>query len=174
MKDRILLLDGHPGLFLLKHALYLPHLLFNLRSASYHYNPELLAEYDKVTRSTTEALCNIHLDDNTMSQAKLYVWYGGLGLRTAAGLALPAFLSSRAASISLANDILRQPTNKQEDDDEFRAWLDRNLVLLSNAHEQRNWDDIQCSSAVVTLVPVLSQHRLASFKAASRPVSALG
>ena len=169
MNDRILLLDGHPGLFLLKNAFSLPRLLLTLRSAPCH--PELLAEYDVITRLTTEALCNIHLDDNSWSQAKLPFRYGGLGLCTAEDLALPAFLSSRTESISLVNEILRQPTNKQEDDDEVRAWLDQNLVLPSNAHKQRNWDDIQCSSAVTTLVPVLNQHRLACFKAASRPES---
>ena len=171
MNDRILLLDGHPGLFLLKNAFSHPRLLHTIRSAPCHHHPELLAEYDVITRSTTEALCNIHLDDNSWSQAKLPVRYGGLGLLTAADLALLAFLSSRAASIRLVNDILSQPMNKQEDDDEVRAWLDRNLVLPSNTHKQRNWDDIQSSSAVATLVPVLNQHRLACFKAALRPES---
>ena len=136
-----------------------------------HHHPELLSEYDVITRSTTEALCNIHFDDNSWSQAKLPVRYGGLGLGTAADLALPAFLSSSAASICLVNNILRQPTNRQEDDDEVQAWLDQNLVLPSNAHKQRNWDNIQCSSAVATLVPILNQHRLACFKAASHPES---
>ena len=146
INDRILLFDGHPGHILLKNAFSTPpHLLLNLRSAPCHHHPELLAEYDVITRSTTEALCNINFDDNSWSQAKLPVRYGGLGLRTAADLALPAFLSSRAVSIRLVNDILRQPTNKQEDDDEVRAWLDQNLVLPSNAHKQRNWDDIQPS-----------------------------
>ena len=171
MNERILLLDGHPGLFLLKNAFALPRLLLTLRSAPCYHHPELLAEYDVITRSTTEALCNIHFDDNSWSLAKLPVLYGGLGLRTAADLALPAFLSSRAVSISLVNDIQGQPTIKQEDDDEVRAWHDRNLVLPSNTHRQRYWDDIQCSSAVATLVPVLSQHRLACFKAATRPES---
>ena len=137
----------------------------------YHHHSELLAEYDVITLSTTEASCNIQFDDNNWSQAKLPVRYGGLGLRTAADLVLSTFLSSRSASISLANDILRQPTNKQEDDDEIRTWLDRNLVLTFNTHRQINWDDIQCSSAVATLVPVLNQHRLACFMAASRPES---
>ena len=168
MSDRILLLDGHPGLLLLKKAIFL---LRTLRSAPCHHHPELLAEYDEVTRSTTEALHNVHFDDNSWSQAKLPVRYGDPGLRTAADLALRAFLSSRAASISLASDILRQPTNKQEDDDEVRAWVDRNLVLPSDTHKQRNWYDIQRSSAVATSIPVLSQHRLACFKAASRPES---
>ena len=52
-----------------------------------------------------------------------------------------------------------------------RAWLDQNLVLPFNTHKQRNLDDIQCSSAVATLVPILNQHHLACFKAASRPES---
>ena len=112
MNDCIVLLDGHPGLLLLKNAFSLLRLLLTIRSALCHYHPELLAEYDVITRSTTEALCNIHFGDNSWSQAKLPVRYGGLGLRTAADLALPAFLSSRAASISLVNDILHQPTNK--------------------------------------------------------------
>ena len=119
MKDRILMLDGLPGLFLLKNAFSLPRLVHTLRSAPCH--PELLAEYDVITRSTTEALRNIHLDDNSWTQAKLPNRYGGLGLRTAEDLALPVFFSSCAASISLVNDILRQPTNKQEDDDEVRG-----------------------------------------------------
>ena len=97
MNDRILLLDGHPGLFMLKNA---ASLLFPLRCAPCHHNPELLDECDEVTHSTTEELCSIYFDDNSWSQAKLPVRYGGLGLRTAADLALPAFLSSRAASIS--------------------------------------------------------------------------
>ena len=58
-----------------------------------------------------------------------------------------------------------------DDNEEVQASLDRNLVLPSNTHKLRNLYDIQCSSAVATLIPVLYQHRLACFKAASRPES---
>ena len=81
----------------------------------------LMAEFDDVTRSTTEAECNIHFDDNSWPQAKLPVRYGGIGLRTIADLVLSAFLSTLAASNCLVNDILRQPTNTPEDDDEARS-----------------------------------------------------
>ena len=160
MSDRILLLDGLPGLILLKNAFSLPRLLPTHRTASCHHHPELLAEYDEDTRSTSEALCSIHFDENSWSHAKLPVRYGGLGLRTVTDLALLAFLSSRVASNSLSNDILHQPTNAPEDNDEFRAWRDRNFDLPSDSHKQINWDDIQCSSAVATLAPLLNQHRL--------------
>ena len=126
MIDRILLLDFHSGLFLLKNDFSLPRLLLSLRSAPCHHHPELLAEYDEVTCSTTEALCNIHFDDNCWSLAKLPVQYGGLELRTAADLALLAFLSSRAERNSLVNHILCQPTNTPE-----AKKLGRYSVLLS-------------------------------------------
>ena len=167
MNDRIFLLDAHRSLFLLKNAISLPLLLLSLRSAPCHHHPELHDEIDEVTRLTTEALCNIHFDDNSWSQAKLPVRYGGLGLRKAADMALTAFLSSRSASCCLYNDIPRQPTNTPEDDDKVRAWQDPNLVLLSNTHMQRNWDDILCSSVVATFVPVLN--RQVCFKAALCP-----
>ena len=114
MNARILLLNGHPGLILLKNAFSVSRLLFNLRSASCHHHPELLAEYDEVTRSTTEALCNIHLDDNSWSQANQPVRYGGLRLRTAADLALPAFLSTRArVTVWLTTSYVSQRTHQR-------------------------------------------------------------
>ena len=137
--------------FLLQNAFSLPRLMFNLRSAPCHHHVRRLRHYATFILTTI-----VDRRPNCL--------FG-----TAADLALPAFLSSRAASNSLVNHILRHPTNTPEDDDEVRAWLDQNLVLPSNTHKQTNWDDIQCSSAVATLIPVLNQHRLACFKAASRP-----
>ena len=121
MTDRIILLDGHPCLFLLKNSLALPRLLLTIRTAPCLHHPELLAEYDEVTRSTTKELFNVHFDDNGWSPVKLPVRYDGLGLRTATDLALPAFLSSLTASNSLVNDILHQPTNTPDDNEEVRA-----------------------------------------------------
>ena len=112
-----------------------------------------------------------YLNDNGWSQIKLPARHGELGFRTATDLALPALMSSRAASNSFVNDILHQTTNPLEDNEEVRAWLDRNLDLPSVCRKQENWDDIQCSSAIVTLVPLRNQHCLACFKADSRPES---
>ena len=55
--------------------------------------------------------------------------------------------------------------------DEVLFWLDQNLVLSSNTHKQRNWNNIQWFSSVATLVPLHNQHCLVCFKAASRPES---
>ena len=95
MSDRVLLLDG---IFLLKKAFSLPRLPSTLRTAPCHHHPVLLAEYDKVTRSTTEKLCNVYFDDGSCLQARPPVRHGGHGLRTETDLALPAFLASHSAS----------------------------------------------------------------------------
>ena len=142
MCDRIHLLDDLPCLFLLKNVFSLPRLLSTLRTTPCHHHPELLAEYDNVTRSATEELCNVHFEGNSWSRDKLPVRHFRLRLRTATDLALSVFLSSRAASNSLVNDILHQPTNTPEDNDEFRARLYINLGLPSDSHKQRNWDEI--------------------------------
>ena len=78
MSDRILLLDGHPGFFLLKNAFSLPRLLFTLKTAPCCHHPERLAEYHNVTRLTTEPVCNVHFDDNSWLMAKLLVLHSGL------------------------------------------------------------------------------------------------
>ena len=121
MSDRILFFDGYSGLFLLKNAFFLPRLLQTLRTVKCRHHPELLAKCHEVTCSTTEVLFNVHFDDNSCSQDKLPVRYGGLVFRTATDLALPAFMSSRAASNGLVNDIFHQPTNTPEDNDEVRV-----------------------------------------------------
>ena len=71
----------------------------------------------------------------------------------------------------LVNDILHQPTNTPEDKDEVGAWPGRNVDLPAYSHKQRNWDDIQCSSAVATFILLLNQRLLDCFKAASCPES---
>ena len=94
-----------------------------------HYHPELLAEYDAITRLTNEALCNIRFEP------KLPVLCGCLALRTAADQALPTFLSSHTASNSLAPSILHQPTDKQEDMMRFglgRTKITIYLLTLTN------------------------------------------
>ena len=116
--------DRHPDLILLKNAFSLSRLVLSHRTAPCHHHPERLAEYHRLTRSTTEELCNVHFDDNSWSQAKPSAMLGGFGLRTSTDLALPDFLSSRAASNSLVNDILRQRPNTLEDNVEVRDWMD--------------------------------------------------
>ena len=130
MNDRIIVNDGHPDIFLLKNAFSFQRFLFTLRSMPCHHHPELLAEHDEVTRSKTEALCNIHFDDNSWSQAKLPVRYGGFGLRIAANLALPAFCPHAwRVEVWLTKSSVSQRTNKRTTMWLGLAWTDISSYL---------------------------------------------
>ena len=51
----------------------------------------MLPQYDAVIKNTLQVVLNIELNDVTWSQATLPVANGGLGVRLATDLALPAF-----------------------------------------------------------------------------------
>ena len=158
-------------MLLVINAFSLWSLLLTHRTTLCRHHPEHLAEYEKVTRSTTEEMGGVQLNVSSWSQTWLHHRHGGHWLRTATDLVLLVIPSPRAASNCLANDMLHLPTNTPEGNEEVRARLDRNHDVHSESHKQINWDDIQYSSAVATEVPVLNQHILACFKAASRPES---
>ena len=114
----------------LRNAFSIHRLLLALRSAPCHHHPELLAEYDVITRSTTEALCNIHFDDNSWSQAKLPVRYGDLGLRTAADLVLPCFCPhERRVSVWSTTSSVSQRTNKRKTMRFLPSWTEISSYL---------------------------------------------
>ena len=66
----------------------------------------MLTQYDTVIKNTLQIILNIELSDLTWDQATLPVVNGGLGVRLATDLALPAFLSSVAGSTSLVLQLL--------------------------------------------------------------------
>ena len=57
-------------------------------------------------RSTLQHIMNVDLSDETWDQATLPVASGGLGIRRATDVALPAYLSSVAGSHSLITQLL--------------------------------------------------------------------
>ena len=93
LASRLKSLNAHDGLFLLKNCFSIPKLLYLLRCSAC-YKSSLLAEYDDVIRQTLNVILNIDLSDVIWKQATLPVSSGGLGIRLAVDLALPAFLSS--------------------------------------------------------------------------------
>jgi hypothetical protein len=66
----------------------------------------VLTEYDTVIKNTLQVVLNIELSDSICNQATLPVANGGLGVRLATDLALPAFLSSVAGSSALVLQLL--------------------------------------------------------------------
>jgi hypothetical protein len=105
LSSRLTSLSAHDALFLLKNCFSLPKLLYTLRCAPC-YRSTILLEYDVTIKKTLQTILNINLIDMVWSQATLPVSNGGLGIRLATDLALPAFLSSLAGCVDLSLQLL--------------------------------------------------------------------
>ena len=93
LASRLTSLQAQDALFLLKNCFSTPKLLYILRCGAC-YKSTVLSEYDDVIRDTLKIVLNVDLTDDIWKQATLPVSKGGLGVRLASDLALPAFLSS--------------------------------------------------------------------------------
>ena len=94
MGERLAMIDAHDALFLLRNCFAIPKLTYFLRTAPFFKKQEILAKYDEVLRSSLETILNVTLEGDAWVQSSLPASKGGLGIRWASDLALPAFLSS--------------------------------------------------------------------------------
>ena len=123
LADRLTSLNAHDALFLLKNCFSTPKLLYTLRCLLC-YQSAVLPQYDAVIKNTLQVVLNIELNDVTWSQATLPVANGGLGVRLATDLALPAFLSSVAGSTALVFQLLPSRFHASA------GWSPRSYVLF--------------------------------------------
>ena len=78
---------------------------YTLRCAA-SFKSSVLQEYDGVIKHTLKVILNVDLTDDVWRQATLPVSSGGLGVRLATDLALPAFLSSVNGAADLTMKLL--------------------------------------------------------------------
>ena len=98
-------LSLHHRLFLLKHCVGIPRLLYMIRSSPCFLFPEVLRNIDASFRQFLTETLNIQLDGKAWRQASLPVKAGDLGVRRIEDLALPAYLSSSSAAEALVLQI---------------------------------------------------------------------
>ena len=104
LANRLKLLTAHDAFFLLKNCFSLPKLQYILRCAPC-YNSQILQLYDNTIREALQSILNITLTETAWRQATLPVRNGGIGVRLATQVALPAFLSSVASSSALVHTL---------------------------------------------------------------------
>ena len=80
-----------------------PHEAFYLLRAGSMAEHQSLLVYDGILRSTLEDIMNVRLDNKQWSQAIQPVKHGGLGIRSAVDVSLPAFISSCIQSGDLSH-----------------------------------------------------------------------
>ncbi|GAU97086.1 hypothetical protein RvY_08441 [Ramazzottius varieornatus] len=106
MTLRLEKISSHQALFLLKSCLSIPKLLYVLRCSPAYKCQQSLRHFDDAIRSCAAKIANIDMNDDTWRQASLPVANGGLRLRCAAELALPAYLASVHAAHHLVSQIV--------------------------------------------------------------------
>jgi len=100
------LTEPHQAFFILKNCLSFPKLIYLLQSAPCFKCKEELEVFDTAIKTNMEKICNVSFGEENWSQASLPIRHTGLGLRSAADLSLPCFLSSFHACKGLVNRLL--------------------------------------------------------------------
>src|SRR6218665_729754 len=95
--ERLGMVDKHDALILLRCSMSSPKLLYTLRCCPSVDKP-LLDRYDVLLRKGLSSILNIDMTNDQWTQASLPIKLGGLGIRRAASLAIPAFLASAAGT----------------------------------------------------------------------------
>ena len=175
MAERLKTIDPHQAIVLLKSAFSLPKILYTLRSSPAYKNMNILREWDSVLRSALSDIANVALPEESWTQASLPVDLGGLGLRRAEDIALPAFLSSISASSPLVRIILT-PLDVAEpgNEDALEEWIARagpDTTFPEDARKQKQWDRPMAAFQQGTLLSQADQASRARLLAASAPRS---
>lgn len=173
MVSRLKMLNAHPALFLLRHCLSLPRLLFLLRSSPCFELEEEMSQLDATICLSLEEICNVSIDDNGWKQASLPIRHGGLSIRAPSDVALPAYLASLNLCQPLIDEILNSFSSLSNEckSKAIHAWKSKHSSPPPTPGTQRSLDDALCRTARESLRTVLDQHRLACLAAASSPHS---
>ena len=105
LSSNIKLINAHDALLILKASSSTSHVLFMLRCLPC-LGYAILSQIDEVLKSKIIHIANVVLCDAKWVQASLPVKAGGLRIRRAASLTLPAYLTSAISTTSLQDLIL--------------------------------------------------------------------
>ena len=95
-----------------------------------------------------QKIINVRLDEEKCLQSSLPVKFGGLGVRRATDLALPAFLGSahgaQAGVKALLGDLVSDSPYLalEEAEETWKVRLSNNDLVPANKWSQKEWDEI--------------------------------
>jgi len=176
--ENLELIEPNQAFFILKNCLSIPKLTYLLRSAPRFKCKEEFETFDTAIRINTEKISNVTFGKDSWSQASLPIQHGGLGLRSAADLSLPCFLSSSFACQGLVNRLLASLTLPHgEAINATDAWSALHGSSPRQKETQSAWDDLACRDSLAALLdtPALgttvgySLHRKATLLPGQKP-----
>lgn len=139
LTKRLLKLHPHDGFYLLQKCWNTQLLNHILRTAPCFKFLEQLQEIDSIIEDCLSSLCNIKINKDTWIHASLPIKMGGIGVRSAADIAIPAYLSSLNVSTQNCNALLANSNNnwKQQletQKNECKESLETQGFLLDQEH----------------------------------------
>ena len=144
MCQRLELMDAHDAIYLLRFCIAAPKLTYVLRCSPCFRSP-CLGNYDNILRDCAQRVLNVDLTDHAWLQATLPVRHGGLGIRTASDLALPAFLSSLHGTTDIVGGLLggkfQSTVERAMTLDATATWKSKSGKELPISAAQRSWDE---------------------------------
>ena len=150
MREKLVFIDPHDVLFLLRGCYAIPKLTYCLRSAPTFKSMATLKLYDQEMKECLEEILNIRLDEQARDQCSLPVKQGGFGIQMASDIALPCFLSSGYGAALGASNLLPNEVSEAtyaDLDAALSAWKERiqnteeeEQPLPENLTVQAPWD----------------------------------
>jgi len=150
--EKLKQIQRQDALLILRSSIGAPRLIYILRCTPCYDHPGLV-KFDEGLRAGVESILNIAFSDDQWSLASLPIRMGGLGIRRASSLALPAFLASAARS-HLTQSLILALTEVPEDStsEEMRAkWLEctaEDIDIPPLDSKQSSWDTPLLSAAI--------------------------
>ncbi|XP_049886857.1 uncharacterized protein LOC126381429 [Pectinophora gossypiella] len=175
-QERLRGISAHVALLLLRVCFAVPKITYLLRTTPTWLCPDEVGLFDGTLRDTLEIILNVSLSDDQWCQASLPIRYGGLGVRRAGDVGLPAFLASAHGVDNLVSEILNSHGDKVTIpfvSDAFATWTARvqTASMPDSPRVQRAWDDVGAKAALARLENAAVGAELARLKAVSRAES---
>ena len=145
LSSNIKLINTHDALLILKTSSSTSHVLFMLRYSACLGNT-ILSQIDEVLKSNVSHIANVVLSDVQWIQASLPVKAGGLGIRRATSLALPAYLASATSTASLQDLIIIRSVAAADKyyilyRSNWSSSYNQSFPLDATVCKQRAWDE---------------------------------
>jgi hypothetical protein len=139
--SKLSILPCHYALHVLKNCFSTPKLIYLLRTAPC-FKEDMLTKIDSLIQRTIRELGNINITGTALDQAMLPCRLGGLGIRNASDLAVPAYLSSVISSHTLAtalNPSYRHSVYFEEGLQIWQATTEKEWP--TDVNKQKSWDE---------------------------------
>ncbi|XP_062530416.1 uncharacterized protein LOC134200792 [Bombyx mori] len=141
-------INSHMALFIIRHCLFVPKFTYVLRCSFLWKHNNKLNSLDEMIKGVLCKIINCNLDDLSWEQCVLPVRFGGIGVRKASAVALPAFLASAHASCLIVGNVLNpcmgsvEIVGVSEAGSAWQSLCQADFPTLP--HLQRLWDTPLC------------------------------